>query len=83
MKHFHFVILVTLIYLFQILVFMILFFLKVQIFSPMKVLSLFFFFDNCNLIEAPCNDFDHAIYIESKYFDINDLNEIEHNKKSS
>ena len=33
-----------------------------------------FFFNNCNSIEMPFDDNDHHTFINSKYFDINELN---------
>ena len=38
------------------------------------------FFTKCNSIEAPFNDFDHPVFINSSYLDINYFNKLNINK---
>ena len=48
---------------------------------PDENLNLFFI--ECNSKETPFNDSNHPVYIDSKYYDIHDLNELNINKNSS
>ena len=48
---------------------------------PDENLNLFFI--ACNSKETPFNDSDHPKYIDSKYYDIHDLNKLNINKNSS
>ena len=44
------------------------------IITPRSTKTVFFFFNNCNSIEMPFDDNDHHTFINSKYFDNNELN---------
>ena len=35
------------------------------------------FFENCNSLESPFNDNDHHVHINSKYYSLNEINEVE------